>query len=60
MIIWFYMNEMVRDAVTTVVSYRIIVLDLIGDETEDGIYEFELKFLNEATGSYIPSAERVG
>lgn len=58
MIIWFYMNEMVRDARIKVAPYRDVVLGLIPDEVEDTIYNFELGFLNESTGSFIPLPAR--
>lgn len=58
MIIWFYMNEMTRDAKIKVFDYRDVILNSISAETEDGIYQFELAFLNECTGSYIAMAER--
>lgn len=57
MVIWFYMNEMVRDCKIKVFDYRDVVLNQIGDEPEDGIYQFELAFLNECTGSYIARGE---
>lgn len=40
MVIWFYMNEMVRDQKIKVWDYRDVVLNLIADEPEDGIYQF--------------------
>lgn len=57
-IIWFYMNEMVRDGKLKLLPYRDVILSNIPDEPEDGIYSFELQFLNESTGSYIPSSIR--
>jgi len=38
MVIWFYMNEMVRDGKLKVEQHRDVVLNTIADETEDGIY----------------------
>lgn len=52
------MNEMVRDARIKVAPYRDVVLGLIPDEVEDTIYNFELGFLNESTGSFIPLPAR--
>jgi hypothetical protein len=60
MLIWFYMNEMVRDGNPNlkVAKHIDVVLNTIADEVEDGIYEFELNFADESTGLYIPIGKR--
>ncbi len=40
MIIWFYMNEMVRDGRKKLLPYVDVIKTLIPKETEDGIYDF--------------------
>ena len=51
MIIYFYMNEEVRDGLNKVINYKDDVLMVIGNEPEDTVYDFEIKFLNDSTGS---------
>lgn len=46
MVVWFYMNEMVRDGKIKIESYRNLVLERLADEPEDYIYNFELGLLN--------------
>jgi hypothetical protein len=41
-------------------EYTDDILLVINNEPEDTVYDFEIKFLNESTGSYIPSGVRGG
>lgn len=54
------MNEEVRDGLNRVMEYTDDILLVINNEPEDTVYDFEIKFLNESTGSYIPSGVRGG
>lgn len=49
---------MVRDGKMTVAEYRDMVLNNISNETQDTIYDFQLKFVSTATGSYLPITDR--
>ena len=58
MTIWFYMNQMVRDGRTKLLTYRDVILNVLAGQTEDFIFGFELSFLNEATSQYLPITYR--
>ena len=46
MIIYFYLNEEVRDGLEKVLPYKNDILQVIGDEPQDSVFDFVLKFLN--------------
>ena len=58
MVIWFYMNEMVRDGKRKLIPYQNIILNNLRGESEDFIYDFQLNFLDEATSTYLPRVYR--
>jgi hypothetical protein len=58
MTIWLYMNEMVRDGKLKLIPYCQTALNQLSNETEDAIYDFQLRFLTQATGFYLPMNQR--
>ena len=58
MTVWFYMNEMVRDGKSLIIPHRDTILSHIADETEDTIFDFQMRFLSASTGGYLPRTLR--
>ena len=50
MITWNHINEMVRDGLVKANDLKTMVINNLGTETDDSIYDFELTFFSQALG----------
>lgn len=57
MMVWFQLNEMVRDRLIRVDAYKDIVLSQMTNENNDMIYQMVFRFLESASSNFVPASK---